>query len=135
MAMPVRSAPTLEPSTDFPTLDLVPALPEQEREPSQRAIGLVLVLAGALLVGSIGFALGRATAGVPDACRRAVSLAERTATIAVNDLGTVRDGMLVFLDGELPEAYSILGDARLGVDRLSAMQAELAAAADACLSG
>lgn len=133
MATPVRHLTTVEPSTDFPTLDLVPPVPEPQRP--TRAITLILVLAGAVLVGTIGFALGRATAPVPPACERAVELAERTATVAVADLRTVREGMLVFLDGELPEAYSILGDARLGVDQLRDLRAELAVAADACLAG
>ena len=132
MATPLRHMPTVEPSTDFPTLDLVRPLPEPE--PPRTTVTLILVLAGALLVGTIGFALGRGTAGIPPACERAIDLAERTATLAVSDLRTVREGMLVFLDGETPEAYSILGDATLGVDRLGAMRTELGVAAEACLA-
>jgi len=131
MSTPLRHAPTLEPSTDFPTLDLVPPLTEPDRP--EGTIAPVLVLAGALLVGTIGFALGRATTGTPGACERAIDLAERSATVAVSDMRTVREGMLVFLDGETPEAYSILRDASLGVDRLQALRAELGIAAEACL--
>lgn len=132
MATPIRQMPAVEPSTDFPTLDLVPPLPVPDR--SQRTVTLILVLAGALLVGTFGFALGRATAGVPEACERAVTLADQTATLAVSDLRTVREGMLVFLDGETPEAYSILGDARLAVEDLRDLQTELGIAAEACLA-
>jgi len=131
MATSLRHPPTVEPSTDFPTLDLVPPLPEPERP--RRTMILVLLVAGALLVGSMGFALGRSTAPVPATCETAVELADRAATLAVSDLRTVREGMLVFLDGELPEAYSILGDATLSVDQLRTIQAELAAAAETCL--
>jgi hypothetical protein len=131
MATSLRHAPAIEPSTDFPTLDLVPPLPEPERP--QRTMVLVLLVAGALLVGSMGFALGRSMAPVPAACETAIDLADRAATVAVSDLRTVREGMLVFLDGELPEAYSILGDATLGVDQLQTMQRELVAAAETCL--
>jgi hypothetical protein len=130
---PVRPAPTFEPSTDFPALDLVPTIPGPE--PPRRWIPLVLVVAGALLVGSIGFALGRSTAGIPAACERVTQLADRAATVAVADLRTVREGMMVFLDGEIPEAYSILGDARLGVDELRTLQAQLDVATRACLAG
>jgi hypothetical protein len=132
MATPISRMPAIEPSTDFPTLDLVPPIEEPERP--QRAMTLILVLAGALLVGTFGFALGRASAGIPEACERAVTLADRTATLAVAEMRTVREGMLVFLDGETPEAYSILGDARLGVDRLRALRTELGVAAEACLA-
>jgi hypothetical protein len=132
MATPLRHAPTIQPSTDFPTLDLVPPLTQPDRP--RTTIGLVLVLAGALLVGMIGFALGRATAGIPAACGRAIDLADRTATLAVADLRTVREGMLVFLDGETPEAYSILGDATLGEDELRNLRAELDIALEACLA-
>jgi hypothetical protein len=132
MGTPLRHAPTLEPSTDFPTLDLVPPLTEPERP--KGTITLVLVLAGALLVGTIGFALGRTTAGIPAACERAIDLAERSATLAVSDLRTVREGMLVFLDGETPEAYSILRDATLSVDQLHSLRAELGITAEACLA-
>ena len=135
MSTPTRHAPALEPSTDFPTLDLVPPLPEPERPARMISIALLLVLAGTLLVSSIGFAVGRSSAGIPSACQRAMLLADRTATLAIADLQTVREGMLVFLDGELPEAYSILGDARLGIGGLRAMQGELSAAAEACLAG
>jgi hypothetical protein len=132
MATPLRHAPTLEPSTDFPTLDIVPPLTAPE--PPRTTITVVLLLAIALLIGTIGFALGRGTAGVPAACQRAVDLADRTATLAVADLTTVRDGMLVFLDGETPEAYSILGDATLGVDELNAIRTQVNTAAEACLA-
>jgi hypothetical protein len=131
MATSLRHAPAVQPSTDFPTLDLVTPLPEPER--LKRTMLLVLLVAGALVVGSMGFALGRSTAPVPGACETAIDLADRVATLAVNDLRTVREGMLAILDGELPEAYSILGDATLGVDQLRTMQAELAAAAETCL--
>ena len=131
MPTPLRHAPTLEPSTDFPTLDLVPPLTQPYRP--RTSIGL-LVLAGALLVGMIGFALGRATAGIPTPCERAIDLADRTATLAVADLRTVREGMLVFLDGETPEAYSILRDATLGEDELRDLRAELDTALEACLA-
>jgi hypothetical protein len=131
MATPMRHAPVVEPSTDFPTLDLVRPLPEPERPGGTMA--LVLLVSGALLVGSMGFALGRATAPIPAECQTAVALAERASTLAVQDLTMVREGMLVFLDGELPEAYSILGDATLGVDQLQTMQRELVAAAETCL--
>lgn len=136
MATSLQPAPSLhrayEPSTDFPTLDLAPPLAEP-RAPNRVLIGIVL-LAGAILVGTIGFALGRATAPIPASCQRAISLAERTATLAVADLRTVREGMLVFLDGETPEAYSILGDATVGVEDLRAAQDLLGSAAEACLA-
>jgi hypothetical protein len=133
MLTPVRHAPSFEPSTDFPALDLVPSLAQRARR--RRWIPVVLALASALLLGSIAFAMGRATAGVPAACGRAAQLADRAATVAITDLGTVREGMLVFLDGETPEAYSLLGDARLSVAELRAIQAELAIASEACLAG
>ena len=127
-----QHAPGVEPSTDFPTLDLVPPLPEPSH-PSRTMIG-ALLLAGTILIGTLGFAIGRSTAGPPAACERAIDLADRTATLAVADLRTVREGMLVFLDGETPEAYSILGDARLGVDELRALRTQLETAAEACLA-
>jgi len=136
MATSLRDAPSppiqYEPSTDFPTLDLVPQLPEPYGV-HRRVIG-VLILAGTILAGTIGFAFGRATAPIPAACESAADLAERTATLAVADLRTVREGMLMFLDGETPEAYSILGDAALGIDELRALADEVGTAAEACLA-
>jgi len=132
MATSLRPAPSYEPSTDFPTLDLVP--PPAKRDRSVRWMTAVLILAGTILVATVGFAVGHATAGIPAACERVVRLAERTATLAVADLRTVREGMLVFMDGETPEAYSILGDATLGEDRLTDLRAELEIAAEACLA-
>jgi len=132
MATSLRPAPSYEPSTDFPTLDLVP--PPAKRDRSVRWMTAVLILAGTILVATVGFAVGHATAGIPAACERVVQLADRTATLAVAELRTVREGMLVFLDGETPEAYSILGDATLGEDRLRDLRAELDIAAGACLA-
>jgi hypothetical protein len=131
MATSLRHAPVVEPSTDFPTLDLVRPLPEPERPGGTMA--LVLLVSGALLVGSMGFALGRASAPIPAECQTAVALAERAATLAVQDLTAVREGMLVFLDGELPESSAIVRDTTAGIDELQALQTELAAAADACV--
>jgi len=82
----------------------------------------------------VGFAIGRGTAPVPAAFQRAVQLADRTATLALADLRTVRDSMLVFLDGETPEAYSILGDARFGIQELNALRTQVGNAAEACLA-
>ena len=130
---PVRPTPSFEPSTDFPALDLTPSSPASER--SRRWIPVVLVLAGSLLIGSIGFALGRGTAGIPAACERVTKLADRVATVASEDLRVVHEGMLVFLDGETPEAYSILGDAQMGLDELGALRSELGVTARACLAG
>ena len=132
MATSLGPAPSYGPSTDFPTLDLVP--PPAKRDRSVRWMTAVLILAGTILVGMIGFAVGQATAGIPAACERALDLADRTAALAVADLRTIREGMLVFLDGETPEAYSILGDAQVGVDELRGYRTELAIAAEACLA-
>src|SRR3989304_55150 len=132
MATSLRPAPSYEPSTDFPTLDLVP--PPAKRDRSVRWMTAVLILAGTILVGMIGFAVGQATAGIPAACERALDLADRTAALAVADLRTIREGMLVFLYGEAPEAYSILGDAQVGGDGLRGYRTELAIAAEACLA-
>jgi hypothetical protein len=131
MATSLRPTPVVEPSTDFPTLDLVPPLAEPERP--RGTMALVLLVSGALLVGSMGYALGRSSAPMPAECETAITLAQRTATFAVDELATVRDGMLIFLDGELPEAYAILRNATLGVEGLQVLQARLATAADACL--
>jgi hypothetical protein len=132
MATPLKRVPPIEPSTDFPTLtDVAEGAPTR----GSRSWIVVLVAAGALLVGSIGYAIGRESAGTPTGCERAVILAERATSIAISDLRTVRDGMLVFLDGELSEAQTILADARLGVEDLERLQADLAAAAESCLGG
>ena len=73
------------------------------------------------------------SAPIPAECETAITLAQRTATLAVDELATVRDGMLIFLDGELPEVNAILRNATLGVEGLQVLQARLATAADACL--
>lgn len=133
MATPLKRMPPIEPSTDFPTLTDI----AEEEAPTRgsRSWIVVLVAAGAMLVGSIGHAIGHESAGTPAACERAVVLAERATSVAISDLRTVRDGMLVFLDGELSEAQTILADARLRVEELERLQAHLAAAAESCLGG
>lgn len=131
MATSLRPAPLAEPSTDFPTIDLVPPITEPERP--RGTMALVLVVSGALLVGAMGFAMGRASAPVPAECRAAVELAERTSAVALDGMAALRDATMVLVDGELPEASAILDDANSGVAELRASQVELAAAADACL--
>lgn len=132
MATPLKHVPRIEPSTDFPTLTDV--APEEAPVRPSRAWIVAVVAAGVLLVGSLGFLIGRESAPVPDACERAVTLAQRATSVSISDLQTVREGMLVFLDGELSEADSILADARLGVEELERLQTRLAGAAEDCLN-
>lgn len=133
MATPLKHMPRIEPSTDFPTLtDVV-----EEETPSRgsRTWIVALVAAGALLVGSIGYMIGRESVSAPAACERTVALAQQATGGAISDLRTVREGMLVFLDGERSEADSILADARFGVQELERLETRLAAAAEDCLAG
>lgn len=133
MATPLRSPPRIEPCTDFPTpSDIGQEVPCPRRT---RPVALVLLAAGALLIGSLGYLIGRESAPVPEACRRAAALGERVAVTAIADLSTIREGMLVFLDGERTEADSILSEARLDVEELERLQVRLAEAAEGCRSG
>lgn len=131
MATPLKHMRPIEPSTDFPTLTDV--VEEEAPARGSRWWIVALVAAGALLIGSLGYVVGRESAPVPAACERAVALAQRATAAAVSDLRTVREGMLVFLDGERSEADSILNDARLGVEGLERLETRLAAATEACL--
>jgi len=131
MATPMRQTSRVEPSTDFPTLDLIRPIAEPER-PRWTAV-LVLAIAGAILVGSVGFAIGRATAPVPAGCATAIELANRAVTEATTDLRTTSEGMQVFLDGELPEAYSLLDHAALSAGQLASIRSAMTAATGSCL--
>ncbi len=133
MATPLRSPPRIEPCTDFPTAsDIGQDVPCPRRS---RPIVLVLLVAAGLLIGSLGYLIGREAAPVPSACERAAALGERAAVTAIADLTTIREGMLVFLDGERTEADSILSEARLDVAELEAIRADLAEAVEGCRSG
>ena len=131
MATPMVRAAKVEPSTDFPTLDLVPPDPAHDR--SRWMTAIVLAVAGAILVGSIGFAIGRATAPVPAGCATAIELANRAVTEATAGLRTTQEGMRIFLDGELPEASSLLDHATLSVGQLAGIRTAMTAAAESCL--
>ena len=133
MATPLKRMPRFEPSTDFPTLTDV--VEDEAAVRTSRGWIVALVAVGALLVGSLGYLIGRESAPVPSACERAVQLGRQATATAISDLGTIRESMLVFLDGERTEADSILSEARLDVEGLGRLEARLAAAAEDCLSG
>ena len=131
MATPMLRVPGIEPSTDFPTLDLVP--PDTEPDRPRRTTIVILTVAGVLLVGSLGFAIGRATAPVPAGCATAIALANQVVMEASTDLRTTQEGMQIFLDGELPEAYSLLDHTTLSAQQLGNIQAAMTTAAGSCL--
>ncbi len=123
--MAIRLVPDLEPSTDFPEL----GVPEAHRA---RGLVFALLVAFGLLLGSLGYLAGRADAPVPKACQKVADLGERALVESLAYLGTIEEGMRVFLDGEQAEAYSILEDAKLGTADLERLRDRFTAAADAC---
>ena len=131
MATPMRQTSRVEPSTDFPTLDLIQPVGEPERPPWTTLV--ILSLAGALLVGALGFAIGRATAPVPAGCATAIELATRAVTEATSDLRTTQEGMQIFLDGELPESSSLIDHTTLSAGQLAGIRSAMTTAAESCL--
>jgi len=117
--------PQVEPSTDFPTVE------EVEHDRAWIWV-LALVVVGALVIAGVGYVVGRSSAPLPTACVQAIDRAEVAFTDALAQLGTIEDGTLAVIDGERPEIYSVLGDARLGQAELQQMQKGFAAAAAAC---
>jgi len=122
--------PVFEPSTDFPTLE--------DEEPVRRSYAWIvtLVVLGAVVVGAVGFAIGRATAPtvVPTPCVQALQRADAAFTAAVAQLGTIESSALTALD-EPTEADSVLQDARYGLTELQGLRASFDAAAAACRAG
>lgn len=133
MATPLKDVPRIEPSTDFPTLTDV--VEEDPAVRTSRGWVVALVTVGALLVASLGYLIGREGAPLPSACERAVQLGRQATATAISDLGTIREGMLVFLDGERTEADSILSEAQLDLDGLQRLEVRFAAATEDCLGG
>lgn len=117
----------VEPSTDFPAFE------EPEHDHSWMWI-LGLVIVGALVIAGAGYVVGHSSAPVsaPTACVQALDRAEAAFNNALAQFGTIEDGTLAVIDGERPEMYSVLGDARLGQAELQRMQERFAAAAAAC---
>ena len=120
--------PQVEPSTDFPTVE------EAEHDRAWIWV-LALVVVGALVIASVGYVIGRSSAPLPTACVRALDRAEVAFTDALAQLGTIEDGTLAVIDGERPEMYSVLGDARLGQAELQQLRTSFVTAAEACRSG
>jgi len=134
MATTLRPPSRIEPCTDFPTpSDIGREVPCPRR--TRRLLVIPLLAAGALLIGSLGFLAGRESAPVPAGCERAAALAERIAVVAIADLSTVRESMLVFLDGERSEADPILAGARTDVEALERLQVRLGEAVAGCRDG
>jgi hypothetical protein len=127
-----RSAPppVIEPSTDFPTLE--------DEEPVRRSYAwlVALVLLGAVVVGAIGFAVGRSTApsAVPAPCVQALEQADAAFTAVLAQLGTIEASALTAMD-EPTEADSVVQDARYGQAELQRLRASFDAAAAACRAG
>jgi hypothetical protein len=121
--------PHVEPSTDFPALE------EPEHDHSWIWI-LGLVIVGALVIAGTGYLAGRSSAPqpAPAACVQALDRAQVAFTNALAQFGTIEEGALAVMDGERPEIYSVLGDARLGQAELQQLQQRYVAAAAACRS-
>ncbi len=127
-----RSAPppVIEPSTDFPTLE------DEEPVRRSRAWIVALVVLGALVVGAVGFVVGRVTAPetVPAPCVQALQSADAAFTAALAQFGTIEASALTALE-EPTEADSVLQDARFGQAELQGLRASFDAASTACRAG
>lgn len=127
-----RSAPppVIEPSTDFPTFE------DQEPVRRSRAWIVALVVLGALVVGAVGFVVGRVTAPetVPAPCVQALQSADAAFTAALAQFGTIEASALTALE-EPTEADSVLQDARFGQAELQGLRASFDAASTACRAG
>ena len=127
-----RSAPppVIEPSTDFPTFE------DEEPVRRSRAWIVALVVLGALVVGAVGFVVGRATAPetVPAPCVQALQSADAAFTAALAQFGTIEASALTALE-EPTEADSVLQDARFGQAELQGLRASFDAASAACRAG
>jgi len=127
-----RSAPppVIEPSTDFPTFE------DEEPVRRSRAWIVALVVLGALVVGAVGFVVGRVTAPetVPAPCVQALQSADAAFTAALAQFGTIEASALTALE-EPTEADSVLQDARFGQAELQGLRASFDAASTACRAG
>jgi hypothetical protein len=127
-----RSAPppVIEPSTDFPTLE------DEEPVRRSRAWIVALVVLGALVVGAVGFVVGRVTAPetVPAPCVQALQSADAAFTAALAQFGTIEASALTALE-EPTEADCVLQDARFGQAELQGLRASFDAASTACRAG
>jgi len=127
-----RSAPppVIEPSTDFPTLE------DEEPVRRSRAWIVALVVLGALVVGAVGFVVGRVTAPetVPAPCVQALQSADAAFNAALAQFGTIEASALTALE-EPTEANSVLQDARFGQAELQGLRASFDAASTACRAG
>ena len=127
-----RSAPppVIEPSTDFPTFE------DEEPVRRSRAWIVALVVLGALVVGAVGFVVGRVTAPetVPAPCVQALQSADAAFTAALAQFGTIEASALTALE-EPTEADSVLQDARFGQEELQGLRASFDAASTACRAG
>jgi hypothetical protein len=122
--------PVIEPSTDFPTLE------DEEVVPRSRAWIVGLAVLGALVVGALGFVVGRATAPqtIPAPCVQALQQADAAFTAALAQFGTIEASALTALE-EPAEADSVIQDARLGQTELTGLRTSFDAAAAACRAG
>jgi hypothetical protein len=136
MSAPARhlsAVPQIEPSTDFPALDDAiehPVVTHRSRG------GLVaLVALGAIVIGAVAFIGGRVSAPPSDACLQALDRADIAFTAATVEFGTIEQSALAVIDGELPEAHSIVSDARYGANTIEQIQAGFDTVAAACRAG
>lgn len=122
--------PVIEPSTDFPTLE------DEEQVPRSRAWVVALVVIGALVLGALGFVVGRATAPqtLSAPCVQALERADAAFTAAVAQFGTIEASALTALE-EPAEADSVVQDARLGQAELQELRSSFDAASAACRAG